>query len=63
MPLDNTFLCSILKYGVGISNDVKRLKQAFGVETFGYIDLRNLALRCGIRYTSVHVTLIVLILL
>lgn len=41
---------SVLKFGVGIGNDVKRLATAFDVETLGCVDLQNVAVRCGIRY-------------
>ncbi len=43
---------SILKLGVGISNDVNRLARGYGVFTEGAIDLRNVAVRCGIRYIN-----------
>lgn len=40
---------SILKFGVGISNDAKRLQNGFGVPVAGCVDLQHLAVRCGFR--------------
>ena len=40
---------SVLKFGVGISSDARRLAAGFGVQTSGCVDLRHIALRCGVR--------------
>lgn len=35
--------------GVGVLNDTARLLQGFNVSSVGCVDIRNVALRCGIR--------------
>jgi len=40
---------SVLKFGVGIGTDVKRLAAGFGVQTSGCVDLQHIAVRCGVR--------------
>ena len=40
---------SVLKFGVGISSDARRLAAGFGVQTLGCVDLEHIALRCGVR--------------
>ena len=47
--------CSVLKFGVGISTDVKRLAAAVGVQTSGCVDLQHIAVRCGVRWASHYV--------
>ena len=39
---------SVLKFGVGISTDSKRLASA-GILLAGCVDLQNIAVRCGLR--------------
>ena len=43
------FFYSVLKFGVGIGNDIQRLSAGVGVHTVGCVDLQNIAVRCGIR--------------
>ncbi len=47
-------LCSVLKFGVGIGNDVSRLAAAIGVVTAGCVDLQHIAVRCGIRSATIN---------
>ena len=44
-----TLYFRILKFGVAIDNDVKRLQSGFGVRMAGCVDLQHLAVRCGLR--------------
>ena len=44
---------SVLKFGVGISNDARRLAAGFGVQMSGCVDLQHIALRCGVRWVIV----------
>lgn len=41
--------CSILKFGVEIGNDVKRIHKMYNCKVNGCIDLRNLAVRSGVN--------------
>ena len=41
--------CSILKFGVGISMDAKKLADGLGVQLIGCVDLQHIAVRSGIR--------------
>ena len=43
----------MLKFGVGIGNDARRLAAGFGVQTLGCVDLQQIALRCGVRWVIV----------
>lgn len=53
LPLDAilpTILFSrILKFGIAINNDAKRLQTGFGVYLSGWVDLQHIAVRCGLR--------------
>ena len=57
---------NVLKFGVGIQDDVKKLSGMFGVDVFGCVDLRHVVHRCRLdeidrqRYmigSTVHVNL------
>ena len=37
---------TILKFGVGIQDDVKRLSAMFGINVWGCVDLRHVVQRC-----------------
>lgn len=45
----------MLKFGVGIGSDARRLAAGFGVEASGCVDLQHIALRCGVRWVIVTV--------
>ena len=45
----------MLKFGVGIGSDARRLAAGFSVETSGCVDLQHIALRCGVRWVIVTV--------
>ncbi|XP_068690731.1 exonuclease 3'-5' domain-containing protein 2-like isoform X1 [Montipora foliosa] len=53
---------TILKFGVGIQDDVKRLSAMFGINVWGCVDLRHVVQRCQIgtddqkRSTRSHVS-------
>lgn len=47
--ISDSFYNSCLKFGVGIKNDAARLSDWSNTVTVGCVDLRNIALRCGIR--------------
>ena len=47
--LCDPFTHSILKFGVGITNDAKRLQDGYNVPVAGCVDLQHLAVRCGFR--------------
>ena len=42
---------SILKFGVGIKEDAKRLTGMFGVQVMGCVDLRHVVERCQVDAT------------
>lgn len=42
---------SILKFGVGIKDDAKRLTGMFGVNVLGCVDLRHVVQRCRVEYS------------
>ena len=50
---------SVLKFGVGISNDARRLAAGFGVQMSGCVDLQHIALRCGVRWVISYSALLV----
>lgn len=41
--------CSILKFGVEVGNDVKRIQKMYNCPISGCVDLRNLAVRSGMN--------------
>ena len=45
----------MLKFGVGIGSDARRLAAGFSVETSGCVDLQHIALRCAVRWVIVSV--------
>lgn len=51
----------MLKFGVGIGSDARRLAAGFGVEASGCVDLQHIALRCGVRWVIVIVHYISLV--
>ena len=39
----------IFKFGVAMENDAQKLQAGFGVQLAGCVDLRHIAVRCGLR--------------